>query len=266
MPEEGELLVADDCSTSDFARTANKEISTWPHCKVWQSPSNIGRAAIRNRLAEMAEGEVLIFIDCDARVDNEKFINTYLQEIQQHDVVCGGTGNLRECPSPDVILRWKYETKAEKRLTIEQRRMHPYAQFTTFNFAIKRDTFLKILFNEKCTQYGHEDTIFGRELKRRDIGIWHIENKLTHLGLENATEYIKKTETALRSAKNMNDEEKQYIRVAKLSSKLENLHLVWLIRFIFRILGTKAKKHLEGKNPSLTILNLYKLGYYNSIG
>ena len=212
LPEDGEVIVGDDCSTDAVIIEKLREIAALPRCRVFRPSQNLGRAAIRNALAREAKGEWLLFIDADAEVRSSAFIADYLAAAEgsrvngqwsMAGVICGGTGNLPQCPRPAARLRYDYEVAAEQRLTLEHRRHYPYAQFTTFNFLIRRTLFLSIGFDENCKTYGHEDTRFGLELKQRGIEVLHIDNKLTHLGLEDADVYLRKTETALRSLASM---------------------------------------------------------------
>ena len=264
LPSDGEIIVGDDCTT-DASLASKIEIEGLPNCRVFKPSHNLGRAAIRNALAREAKGEWLLFIDADAEVCNAKFIADYLSATEQAEVVCGGTGNLPQCPRPEARLRYDYEVAAEKRLTLDYRRSHPYGQFTTFNFLIRRDLFLSIAFDEHLHEYGHEDTKFGLELKRRGIAICHIDNKLTHLGLEDADVYLKKTETALRSLASMDEEMKRHIRVSAMAMRLRRWHLLGLARTLFIIFRSLLRANLLGRHPKQILFAFYKLGYYASL-
>lgn len=262
LPADGEIIVGDDCSTNPNVLDALKEMEGWPGCRIFRPTHNLGRAAIRNALAREAKGEWLIFIDADAEVRSSSFISDYLAAAREADVVCGGTGNMRRCPRPAARLRYDYEVAAEKRLTQEHRRRHPYAGFTTFNFLIRRTTFLSILFDEHCHEYGHEDTLFGLELKMRGIKVLHIDNKLTHLGLEDADIYLSKTETALRSLAGMSMEQKQNVRISQMYLQLREWHLGGLVLGVFRLTRRLLRKNLLGKHPNQLLFSFYKLGFY----
>ena len=265
LPQDSEIIVGDDCSTDRSIMLQNREATTLPGCRFFQSPYNIGRAAIRNALAREAKGEWLLFIDADAEVRSQTFIADYIASTDCAQVICGGTGNLPKCPNPAARLRYDYEVKAEKRLTLEYRRRFPYAQFTTFNFMINRNLFLSIGFDEHLHEYGHEDTLFGLELKRRNIAVLHIDNKLTHLGLEDADVYLTKTETALRSLAHMDMEMKQHARISALALRLKQWHILGFARTLFIICKPLLRANLLGKHPIQTLFAFYKLGYYASI-
>ncbi|MBR6140634.1 MAG: glycosyltransferase family 2 protein [Bacteroidaceae bacterium] len=247
LPEDAEIIVGDD-----------------------SPPHNIGRAARRNALAREAKGEWLLFIDADAEVRSKTFISDYLAAVHPSFgrdgggslVVCGGTGNLPECPRPAARLRYDYEVANEKRFSLSHRRKHPYAQFTTFNFLIQRNLFLSIGFDESLKEYGHEDTLFGLELKRRGIAIHHIDNKLTHLGLEDADEYLTKVETALRTLASMDIEQRKNVRVSAFALRLKRLHLLGLMQFLFRTGKPMLRANLLGRHPSQLLFTFYKLGFY----
>jgi glycosyltransferase involved in cell wall biosynthesis len=242
----------------------NKEATTLPGCHFFQAEHNLGRAAIRNALAREAKGEWLLFIDADAEVRSPSFIADYMAATDEKKalVVCGGTGNLALCPRPEARLRYDYEVAAEKRFTVEFRNRFPYAQFTTFNFLVRRDLFLSIGFDEHCKTYGHEDTLFGLQLKQRGIAIKHIDNKLTHLGLEDADVYLAKTETALRSLASMDVRQREHVRISALALRLKRWHLLGLVRVLFQVCKPLLRANLLGKHPSQKLFAFYKIGAY----
>ena len=60
-----EIVVADDGSIDETAVNQNRIIATWDNCTFIRNEQNMGRAAIRNFLAEKAQYDRLIFIDSD---------------------------------------------------------------------------------------------------------------------------------------------------------------------------------------------------------
>lgn len=269
LTEEDEIIVGNDCSTDKNIVAKLSEIENSGKSRVFTPHDNdsrpLGRAAIRNALAREAKGEWLLFIDADAEVRSKTFIEDYLSATKFAPVVCGGTGNLPECPSPECRLRYDYEVEAEKRLTVVRRQRFPYSQIATFNFLIRRDIFLSICFDEGFKEYGYEDTCFGFQLKQRGIAIHHIDNKLTHLGIETSDVYLSKIETALRTLSKIEKEQRKLVRLSGFAMKLERYYLLGLVRCIFRLTKKHLRANLLGKHPNQKLFTFYKLGYYADV-
>lgn len=269
LTEEDEIIVGNDCSTDKNIVAKLSEIENSGKSRVFTPNDNdsrpLGRAAIRNALAREAKGEWLLFIDADAEVRSITFIEDYLSATKFAPVVCGGTGNLPECPSPECRLRYDYEVEAEKRLTVVRRQRFPYSQLATFNFLIRRDIFLSICFDEGFKEYGYEDTCFGFQLKQRGIAIHHIDNKLTHLGIETSDVYLSKIETALRTLSKIEKEQRKLVRLSGFAMKLERYYLLGLVRCIFRLTKKHLRANLLGKHPNQKLFTFYKLGYYADV-
>lgn len=261
MPQEAEIIVGDDGSTDATVRQTLQEIDGMPQCRLWIAPCNLGRSAIRNKLAQMAQGEWLVFIDSDAEVDQTNYIDKYLQN-RTADIVVGGTSSPRVCPSPSVSLRYRYESTFWKRHTANQRNLHPYASFTAFNFMIRREVFMKIGFDESCSKYGHEDTLLGQELKRKGVSIMHIDNPLIHCGLESNQVYLRKTEESLSALLELADKLADTSQLLKVHGKIRRLHLATPVMLFHRMFGPAIKRNLCSQHPNLHLFNIYKLGAY----
>ncbi len=267
LPENSELIVADDGSTDQAIIETNRAINLFPQCRFWEAPANMGRAVIRNRLAEMAQGEWLLFLDCDAQVGKDDFIENYLKVARQGtaDVICGGTMTPAYCPSPKVSLRYNYERKYWQGNDATHRNAKPYDCFTTFNFLIRRQTFMDLKFNEQCKGYGHEDTLLGEAMSQKGTWICHIDNALTHIGLEDNATYLRKTEEGLRSLKCMEGLLKEKSQLAQTYLKLKGLHLLPLVKLWHLFFGRYEAKLLCSQRPCMALFNIYKLGYYSSL-
>ena len=223
---------------------------------------NLGRAKIRNLLAEMAQGEWILFIDSDAQVKSKDYIASYLNQTDGNQVICGGTGNYETCPSQDKALRYKYEIHAEQKRTLERRRKKPYAQFATFNFMIRRELFMQIQFCNDICDYGHEDTLFGLELKDRKIPILHIDNKLIHTGLESTPAYLRKIKTSLFTLSRLDEKVQQRITISAIALFIKKCHLQGFVTWLYTKTQHRIKNNLLSSNPSLLLFKLYKLGFY----
>ena len=109
VPEFCEILIGDDGSSAEY-RDKYKTLEA-EHVRVISSKKNIGRAAIRNRLALAAKGDFLLFIDADVMLPGtaEAYILKWLPYMKTSRVICGGTLYHDSAPGdPDKLLRWKY--------------------------------------------------------------------------------------------------------------------------------------------------------------
>jgi glycosyltransferase involved in cell wall biosynthesis len=261
-----EILLLDDNSDNTCKRE-NVALKDLPHTKLFELPTKVGRAIARNYLAGQAKYDYLLFLDCDSEpVDNE-FIARYLPYCKGKSiVVCGGTAYKPQKPQSDSYLRWIYGMHCETK-SAEQRAKTPNSKFSTFNFLIARELFLSIRFNELLRNYGHEDTLFGLELQKRNYTIMHIDNPLYHTGIDTNSVYLEKTRQGVENLKiileQYTDNEKliQNIRLLKYYMFLEKYHITSLFLFIFRLCKKWMLANFNSKQPNLALFNLYKLGY-----
>lgn len=259
-----EIIVADDASPISLYKERNREINELPHCRLTELTENVGRARIRNLLADEAQGEWLLFMDADAEVINDNFIANYLAHTDA-DVICGGLCHTDRLPSPEVSLRYLYEKRADKHRVACFRERAPYERFTPFNFMIRQTVFQSIRFDATITEYGHEDTLFGIELKRKNVSIRHINNPLLHTGLESNDRFIEKTRAALRNLATMESAMQGH---SSLLTTYNLLHKIGLDRCVARRFIRKEQSltaRITGPTPSLPLFYIYKLGYYCSL-
>ena len=252
-----EIIVADDGSTDDAVVEGNRRINGLSHCKVIEQQQNMGRAAIRNFLTQQARYEWLLFIDSDMVVCREDFVKRYVSH-EGHDIVYGGVviGAVEE-----GNLRSVYEKAAEKDHTLEKRLQSPYQDFHTANFMIKRELMLQHPFDERFRYYGYEDVLMGKAMKQAGVAIDHIDNPLSFEVFEDNEAFVAKTEEGLRTLYTFRDELKGYSR---LLDRIEMLPM-GLVRLWHRLFGPIEKRKLLGPHPSLTVFNLYKIGYYATL-
>lgn len=264
--EEYEIILIDDCSQEEY-KTQNKKCALLNNTTYTELDCNIGRAKIRNELAQKAQYPYLLFIDCDAKIDNQSYIQNYLNECKNHEqIVCGGVKYEDNKPEKDKLLRWKYGRKREMK-TANQRNLQPNKSFTPFNFLISKDLFLNILFDERVIEYGHEDTLFGFQLKQQNITIKHIDNPLIHCGIETNAIFLEKTKQSIQSLvkinKQNNSDFANDVKLIKAYSFFKNIKLLWLINVLFS-LSRKITYNTLLKHPYLLLFDWYKLGYFTS--
>lgn len=259
-----EVLVMDDASTEKDSIEANREINQLPHCHFIENPVNLGRAGVRNQLADNAKGTLLLFIDCDAGIASDHFLETYVEAWQKDIVVCGGLLYERPLRNQKCSLRYQYGIQIEER-SAAKRSLSPYDGFTTFSFLISRKLFLQIRFDKSFNGYGHEDTVFGYELQKRQIYVAHIDNPLFHLGLETNDVFLSKTESSVTNLFSADKELMRNTRLMQAYHKVCRYGLSRLVAFCFTSLRPLLIRQLLGARPNLTLFAIYKLGFICSL-
>lgn len=256
-----EIIVADDASPIPAFRVKNRKINALPHCRFIELEKNLGRARIRNRLADEARFEWLLFMDADAEVISDNFITDYLKHIDA-DVICGGLCHADTLPSPEVSLRYAYEKRADKRRAAKYRAVKPYEQFITFCFMVRATVFHAIRFDESITEYGHEDTLFGIELEQRKVSIRHIDNPMRQGGIETNEEFLGKTRAALRNLASMEEAMQGHSMLLKVYGLLHSIRIDRSIARWFARREQTIVDRLTRTAPQLRLFFIYKLGYY----
>lgn len=256
-----EIIVAEDGSTDLAALNANKAISEFPFCRYIRREVNVGRATIRNVLAQEAAYEWLLFLDCDMQVPNDKFLQCYMETGGQ-EVIDGGFKVLRNDQMEGHNLRYTYEWYAQERHSVQQRRKCPYRSFRTTNFMVRRDIMLAHPFDERFLLYGYEDVLFGKTLKQHGIGIEHIDNSMMLADLEKNEVFVEKTEEALRTLHEFRNDLRGYSRLLIVVDGIHILLVHAVIRLWHRLFGSLERRNLCGNHPNLRIFSLYKIGYY----
>jgi hypothetical protein len=141
-----------------------------------------------------------LFLDGDSLITRKDFLSRYLNVIQEEtaDVICGGRTYADEVPDSAHRLHWTYGRAVESR-SVAARQKDPYGSFMTHNFVIRKNLLEEIRFNEKIEGYGHEDTLFGLQLKQRKASILHIDNPVLHGELADNCSFLQKSEEAVRN-------------------------------------------------------------------
>lgn len=259
-----EILLFDDHSLSYF-KQLNSKLSNRKDVSYLEFDFNIGRSKIRNRLADFATGHWLLFLDCDMVIDEPDFLQNYVDSLSKAQVVCGGIKYSKKPFREELILRWKYGVHRECKKAI-RRQLSPYNSFMSGNFLITSDVFHSIRFNEEISGYGHEDTVFGIDLKRRKVSILHIDNPSLHLGLEPCFDFLQKSEQSvinlsklMHNAPELRKDLEKTVRVLKVFKILRFLGLTLVLRWFFRVVNPIIRRSLCSKHPSLLMFDLYKL-------
>ncbi len=263
-----EIIILDDVSEKSF-QILHEPLQNLDYVSVIQNEKNLGRAEIRNRLASKAQYPYLLFMDCDAGICSDHFIQQYIDFINRHkqDVsyaVLGGVAYRNERPPANRYLRWYYGKRREE-IPAKERELTPYRSFTPFNLLITKNIFEKISFDNQFTTYGNEDAFFGIALKSLQIPVFHIDNPLYHDGLDENNIYLQKIESSIKNLCRLLKEDKvgdaliENYRLLKLYTQLRRWYLLPLFAALYYPIAPYLKRCLL-HSASMWKIDLFKLG------
>ena len=258
-----EICLLDDASDEKY-KGRNRGLSQKTNVRYEELPQNIGRAAIRNRLFEMAQYDYLLYMDCDSGVVMPNYLQTYLEVLHPQRLLYGGRTYLPKPPSdPQYLLHWHYGRLREQQDFLE-RQKNPYHSFMTNNFLIPKSIFASITFDESLRTYGHEDTLFGMELAKKNIEIQHLNNPLLHLGLESTAVFLSKTQMAIYNLAQLQQRGKRVeTRLTQTYDKIAHWKLLNGVGRGLKLLRPFILKQLQqSKLVDLRHLDLYKLDLF----
>ena len=261
-----EILVADDGSTLFSTIKENRIINQFTNCQYIERGKNVGRAVIRNFLAQQAKYPWLLFIDSNMNVINPQYLSNYQQtDIEGKDVIYGGYQIKRDALTREQLknnLRYIFEYESTQNGNYKERQANPYSDFHTSNFVVKRDIILNYPFDERFFHYGYEDVLWGKTLKDNHISIEHIDNTLGYEHFINNEAFINKTEESLQTLYQFRTELTGYSKIIDYALILKRHHLYSICTFIYTHLHQKIKLRLIDNKNSIFLFNIYKLLYY----
>jgi glycosyltransferase involved in cell wall biosynthesis len=265
-----EILVFDDASPDD-GDWGRAELRQTSGIRYVELPTNLGRAAIRNKMAREATQEFLVMMDADGW-PNPNFVRRYLNEVKETRVNLGGSAisvivtggrTYAETPpeDPNLHLHWWYGTRRESR-TVEQREVQEWLGFQSNNFMVNRSLLLEYPFSEKVNGYGHEDTAWGQQFASKQVFLYHEDNPVVHLGLEANDVFLRKQKQAIENLRLLKNQ------ASHLRTRL--IDLVEILPFLpslARLFPEQALiKHLiKREKPSLYALDLLKLRWWKEL-
>ena len=260
-----EILLYDDASEEKF-RYRHRYLNEEPEIRYVEMRQNVGRAAIRNCLAQDANFRYLLFLDNDSALPDDGFVERYWECPEEADVLIGGTIYESAPPSDMYMLRWHYGKEREERRA-SVRNKNPYQSLTLNNMLIRKEVYLKYQLSTDITGYGHEDTKFGWEMEKAEVRVKHINNPVIHLGLEPATDFLKKTRQAVKNLFQLYQAHHK-IRDNKLINSYELLRRTGMVRvfiFLIRSMRNMMLQNLRSAEPNLRYFDLYKLYLFASL-
>ena len=258
-----EILVQDDAGTSFLQE--NTEINLLQHCSYTLNHENLGRGNNINLLNNRAQFKYVLIMEADAFPEKK----TYLQDLvlainKDTSILFGGVTYPNKKTEKDKLLRWKYGNERES-ISLSERLKNPYHFVFTWNLLLKKEILSKHHFPYNVKEYGYEDVVFIKQLKENNILVQHIENRLVHFNTETSLTFIEKTEKAVSTLHQLILDKKLELsdtKIGKAYKIIQFWQLQTIVTFLFKKTSKMMTTNLMSSNPSLIVLDLYKLGYF----
>jgi glycosyltransferase involved in cell wall biosynthesis len=260
-----EICLIDDASTKPKC-----DVLGFNHPQIigFKNSNNAGRAKVRNQFIDLVNQPYLLFLDGDSKVIRTDFLKRYCEIVKSSEVqvISGASVYQSNRPDRSHYLRWKYSTIRESK-SLEERNQNPNLGFKTNNFIIHREIFKRIKFNESIIGYGHEDSLFGFDLKKSNVKIEHLDNPVLNFYLDDNITFLKKTKEGVRNLKHVLqiiDFDEQFLESSKLSRiyvLLERLKMRRLMYLLVSIIHPINCFFLAKGIFVLPMFDLYKLKY-----
>ena len=255
-----EIICLDDYSTLYLEE--NKIVNSHKEIQYSFLDKNVGRAVVRNLLAVKANFPYLLFLDSDVSIPDLDFIKKYIECIKKEvPVVIGGISYNKNLLDKTKKLHHTYGNQRESR-SVEARSQNPYSSFLTGNLLIQKKLVIEIQFLATLKDYGHEDTLFCLELKKRSIPINHIDNPIIHEGLETNEIFVSKQLIAVKNLSYLI--QKGYnlegISLYDYSRILKKYKLAFIFYLLFKPLSRIIENALKsGKTNKLFLFDALRL-------
>lgn len=256
-----EIILLDDAS-DDLYNHVNSRLAESDFILYSRNKKNFGRDRTRQLLAQKARYAHLLFLDCDVKIVRPEFIGAYSVQVKKNSSVCSGGVVYDENKPADCKfkLHWKYGTKRETK------RNEKNEIFLLSNFLISKEIFLSIESTSPLEQYGHEDTLIGIELKKRNISIHSIDNPVLHEGLEENLVFLKRS---LLAVENLITLEKkvgtvslsEHVKLYRWYGKFSTLLITGIIEKAENIFHLSILKNLNSCNPNLNYFDWIRLAH-----
>lgn len=249
-----EILISDQFSE---AHPLQEHWAQNPRVHYHHYTKQRGRAANRNHLFALSQGAQLLFLDADALPVQPNFIAQYLEHAAPQTVLVGGTAY------HSYHKQWlRYKVGIQKECIPAKRRSQtPYSCFSAFNVCMDRVVAHTIAFDANLLEYGHEDTLFGLELRHRCVPVKHLDNPAYHLGIDSDEVFMEKTKTAVLGLATLINAGKidEDVRLYATYKKLQSWGGAVLLRLIHPVLAPWMFGRLSAGRGSVAMFDLYKL-------
>ena len=257
-----EIIIYDNGSNPEIIKK-NKSISNLKNLELIINENSVGIAISRKILCERAKYDWILLLDADTELKYDDYISKYVDYIDQRfEAIFGGFSYKPIQPSKNELLRWKYGINCES-ISAKKRNKIPYKVTIAANLLIKKIVYQQLNVDTIGNAYGM-DLFLGSQLKKNNIPVLHIDNEVYHLGLETNEKYLRKVELAVATLLNLYDENLIKIHendLLRFFKKVKKIKLNYLLSLFYKIFKYPIKINLLSINPSIKLLQLYKILY-----
>jgi glycosyltransferase involved in cell wall biosynthesis len=266
--EDVEVIFGDDSSDMEsIVKENEKFISKYERFRYTKRDQNLGYCENRNELGREANGQHLLFLDADVRIENSDFITNWLLEIPSGAIICGGNEYQSKPPEDSgQILKWKFGKEREE-ASAQERNRNPYLRFWASNFLVAKDLFTQIPFDRQSRQYGYNDTVYAYLLMKKGVAVRHIHNPVLNTGLIDKEKFLSRTKTAVSNLLFFEEQDYvekdfgNYIKLLAFYYRLKRLGLIIPVYAYLKMRRKNLYRNLRSDKPSLRNLDLLKLYY-----
>lgn len=256
-----EILVMDDASPELVVD--HLQLALLPFCTYLSLDKNIGRAAVRNKLAAKAKYANLLFLDADVWPKDHLFIKRYVNLCNDlaNKVYFGGYCYTYKSVNESNSLRYFYGKAREEQLA-DLRNLNPFAFVFSGNFLVDKECFLALKIPD-INVYGM-DIYVAYLLQKNKCNVQHINNEIIHLGIEANQLFLKKALVSVAYRKENWLHIPEIVEVNKLLKCYKKLNIPFVNRFMkvaFLVTNQPLKSLFLKPKPYLWAFDLYRLLY-----
>jgi glycosyltransferase involved in cell wall biosynthesis len=178
--ENGEVIVGVDGSTDGTEEWLQSQLSMTNYQLSIFRIENSGRAVIRNRLVERAQGDLIIFIQDDIVVE-KGWLQAHLRAHQQRTGAV--VGHITWYPEVEITPYMKWLEKGGHLLDfsgLQDGQELDFWHFYMGNISIPRDLCKDLRFDEGVPGYGWEDILYGHQFVSRGQKVYYSASALAY--------------------------------------------------------------------------------------
>ena len=231
---EYEIVILDDGSTKDYSSV----VSRYKFITYYKNESSLGISSVRNKLARLANGKYLIFLDDDVQIDKNLNLSILCELFESNTKLALIAFNITAILSTDYYVNDKSNTVNVNQKSIKQipfNKYHTYFDSSLTNkvnyvsyfigaaFACRKSLFDTNIHFDELFLWGNEELDFSYNIIKHDYElIFHPEFKANHFPKKSV---IDDDENNLNSL--------NLFIANRILTAYKNLSLIYAISYVF---------------------------------